>query len=258
MASRSAFHFPASVDVFANQILAWTEAPDAAGITHQGGGDLLGAFLALAQADTEEMAQFLRDYGIPELCVHALPDRHPDKRRAGAYCSFPRMDDGIPYVSTQALRWAARAFAAAVEEAEMLRVNRLPDPRLWDDMLKITDGVRDWPEVASWQRGRERLALWLTDLLRDCGVQPIASWERGPLSVTYEADGLLGTLAILLSRQLAQGETYTCDQCGTPVNRKRAPKPGEGVYCLSKPCRDAQNRRNQRAYRERQAQRGAN
>ena len=88
------------------------------------------------------------------------------------------------------------------------------------------------------------------------GVRPFAVWE-GRFTVTSQADGLLGAIAILLSREIGQGYTsYRCTVCGTETARGRPPRPDEAIYCERPACKREQRRRNQAAWRARQGRVG--
>jgi len=230
-----------------DSMLSWTrENTGTAG--WPGTDELLERFMRLRDADPEEMANFVGEYGAPELCQHGRPDHHDAV--GGRACPFAGEDQGQRSISITHLRRAARAFAAARELGQQLRVRRAGDPRLWADLqLLLLSGSPG----GDWCRGRRLLAKWLTTLLAECDVRPLARWPGGAmsLSVVPEARGLLGVLAVLLQRDLQAGADYTCDICHSPVPRKRAPRPGEGVYCDSPGCKREQSRRNQAAWRAR-------
>lgn len=246
--SRSTFAVPTAVSIEGDD-LVWESSHDA---TFQPGDDVLEAFIGLAVAVPEEMAAFLTTYGVPELCeAHGLPDRHERRRSGGgAYCPAG------PRLSMAHLRLAARAFGAARRVGLALSAATPGNLDDWLELQNLNHGIPVPGPPYTWQQGRDAFADWLTDLLRDCGVRPLASWKRSHLVVTSEADGLLGTLAVLLARETGQGDQYTCDVCGGPVERARPPKEGEGVYCSKPACRREQQRRNQAAWRARKQTEG--
>lgn len=250
------------VEVLGGTLIAWSEADDAAGIEYQGGGDLLTAFLKLNTAEPADIADFVSSYGVLELCQHGRPDRHPDSRRKGPYCGPLHAPDGRRGVSSADVRRAALAFGAAKNVALALSARTLPDPDAWMDMARLQVwGVTgrppelEWP-VTEWREGRAALASWLTYLLHDSGVVSAAEWSGPRLVVRHRADGLFGTLALLLSREIGQGDTYRCDVCDAVVDRIRPPKPHERVYCKKAACRREQQRRNQAAWRARTKEAG--
>ena len=59
---------------------------------------------------------------------------------------------------------------------------------------------------------------------RQTGVRPLVTWEKR-LSVAYSAGGLLGVLAVLLTREIAARDdlSYNCSVCGALVARGRPP-----------------------------------
>jgi len=252
--TRKAFAFPDRVEVVEG-LLAWRSADDAAGIAFKGGQDLLPEFLELRQAEPERMAAFLETYGIPEICGHGLPDGHRDSRRNARYClSFPMLEDGRIAIASADIRRMARAFSAARTAASFLSISRLPDSSVWGEMAIVVSVLpHDWrADVDNWRAGRTMLAAWMTALLADCGINLTATWGEGGqavLRIEPEADGLLGTLGLLLARTLDQRENYSCDVCGEPVQRVRAPQDGERVYCKKPLCKREQQRRNQAAWR---------
>jgi hypothetical protein len=271
----SPFHVvTGSIEVVGGAI-AWTAATDEHGITYRGGDDLLPAFMQLAAADTVEMVDFLETFGIPEICQHGNPDSHPDSGRRGRqridvlpHCSPISFEDGRPALPVDDLRRMARAFTAATRAAMNLTARRLPESLDWQDMLRVISGFQFWPEPlvegdsdtdeTNWRQGRANFALWLTDLLHQCGVSTVATWQDQRLRVVPKADGLLGTLALLLSREVGQHDAaYTCDVCGEDVVRIRPPRKNEGVYCDKSACRRAQQRKNQARLRERKRAEGS-
>lgn len=267
--SRSSFFVPEDrVEVVKGTLLAWTAASDTAGITHHGGADLLPAFLNLESAEPDEMARFMETYGVPELCVHGQPDHHrdiprpelgmpsrpdhdQDHRPVGTTCEIGVLEDGRPAIAVADLRRAARAMNAAHTASIALAARRLPEPNAWEQMARLQVGHPARDGVETWHDGRTELASWVTGLLTNCGVSAVADWSGPRLRVEPEADGLLGTIALLLAREVGQGDRYVCDVCGEPVDRVRAPQPGELVYCRKPACRREQQRRNQQRWRAR-------
>jgi hypothetical protein len=108
---------------------------------------------------------------------------------------------------------------------------------------------------------RDRIAEYLTALNRQTGVRPLVTWDKR-LSIVFAAEGLLGVLAILLTREIAarrdeQDELiYTCSVCGVPVIRGRPPQTDEAIYCTEKSCKREQQRLNQAAWRARKRAEG--
>lgn len=260
----SPFYLPEEVDVVdvvGGRLLAWEAAPDDAEITFRGGDDLLPEFMALSTAEPSEMAAFLETYGVVEICRHGMPDMHPfikrPKLRGSApdpvipptYCQLLTDAGGRPAIAVDHLRRAALAFVGAQEAALALSARRIPESRSWEAMSRLRSYGR--PMENDYRACRRQLAEWVTGMLSDCGVDVFADWAGERLNVTYKASGLLGTLTLLLAREIGQGETYTCDICGTPVDRVRPPKNDEGVYCDKPACRREQQRRNQAAWRAR-------
>jgi hypothetical protein len=213
---------------------------------------LLAAFVALAQAQPEEMAAFMQTYGVLELCArHGLPAWHGDR---GCVIGEP----GAPYLDPAAVRRCARGFAAARRLGDALSARKAGQLQDWAD-LQAAAG-RGWPanpvlaldvDDANWRLGRAKLANWLTVMLRACRVSPAVVWEpRHRLHVTSVSWGPLGKLVVLLTRELGQGDAYVCDVCNAPVSRTRPPREGERVYCSKPACRREQQRRNQAAWRD--------
>jgi hypothetical protein len=246
--SASALLIPTRVTVSAER-LSWSSFRSKDDHGWPGSEGLLEAFTGLAVAEPAEMAAFMETYGVPELCgKHGLPDRH-----VGGYCAIGGADEKH-YVNPSAIRRVARAFLAAQSLANALSVRRIGEVQDWVDLQWTIKRSLFHPDNRDWPTGRVRLAHWLTCLLRDCGVAPLARWDGARLHVTSEAGGLLGVLAVLLSRELGQGDVYTCDVCGAPVTPTRPPREGEGVYCRAADnaaCRREQQRRNQAAWRAR-------
>lgn len=248
---------PKSVHVGNDGHLFWQEALPEDDRHELPSEDLLGAFTALAMATPAEMATFMETYGVPELCAaHGQPDQHrpilrPHLRSApiraahkGRYCPIG-FDEyvGGPYVTDSAVRTTARAFVAAQRLGTALSARTDGDPDDWRELSLVGEQV-------GWRSDRGMLADWVTELLASCGVRPVAMWEPNRrLTVVHEADGLLGVLAVILSREIGQGDRYTCDVCGVPVDRVRPPKSSERVYCKKPACRREQQRRNQAKWR---------
>lgn len=230
----------------------WTDA-DLAGT-----GTLLNDFIALASADPEQMAAFMARYGILELCgEHGRPDRHDH----GDICPLLAVDDYREGVEVRTVRRAARAFADLRQRGQAVRVGLKPPAGSGADteMLMPSSGFRSGRKGSRDKvvTDRERIAQLLTRLNRETGVGPLVTWDKR-LSVTFAAGGLLGFLAILLTREIAarDGLTYTCSVCGVPVARGRPPQPDEAIYCTKESCKREQRRRNQAAWRARKRAEG--
>lgn len=231
--------------------LSWSEVLDESGHHEVRLGDLLPDFVALERATAVEMIAFLETYGIPELCGrHDLPDQHV----RGTHCDLGVLENGDPALSVSGIHKIARGFAAASRLGVALAARNPGEKQDWLDLQKLGSWhwVGDEFESEDWRYRRGLLAHWLTGLLRDCGVQALAQWhEGGRLTVTPEADGLMGALALALAYDVGQREGYACSVCGTPVDRVRPPLPGEAVYCKKPACKREQQRINQKAYRAR-------
>jgi len=229
----------------------WTDA-DLAGTD-----TLLSDFIALASADPEQMAAFMARYGILELCgEHGRPDGHDH----GYFCPLLDVDDGHRQgVEVRTVRRAARAFADLRQWGQAVRVGLKPSAVSGQDsqLLMPSSGFRSGRKGSRDLTDRERIAQLLTRLNRETGVGPLVTWDKR-LSVTFAAGGLLGVLAILLTREIAARDdlTYTCSVCGVPVARGRPPQPDEAIYCTKESCKREQRRRNQAAWRARKRAEG--
>ena len=153
---------------------------------------------------------------------------------------------------------AALAFTAAREASMALSARSLPEADVWPAMARLqvwglqgrppdNEGI-EWP-TPDWRAARAALASWTTSLLRESGVATVADWSGHRLVLAPQADGLFGTLALLLARDIGQGQTYRCDVCGEPVDPYRPPLANERVYCTKPACKKEQRRRNQASWR---------
>ena len=239
--------------VTTDSVISWSQAKTrseelTADDMAAGTDTLLEDFLALASADPEQMAAFMARYGVLELCgEHGQPDEHDE----GAFCQLLEVDDGRRLgVSVQHVRRAARAFADLAQWGHSTRQGLKRRPRSGIDAQMLLGGFLRGRNLTD----RARIADYLTMLNRQTGVRPLVTWEKR-VSVTFAANGLLGVLAILLTREIAarrdeQDELiYTCSVCGVPVTRGRPPQTDEAIYCTEKSCKREQHRRNQAAWR---------
>jgi hypothetical protein len=219
----------------------WTDA-DLAGTD-----TLLSDFIDLAAADPEQMAGFMKRYGILELCgEHGQPDGHND----GLYCPLLDVDNGQRCgVLVRTVRRAARAFADLQQWGQAVREGQKPPAGSGHDVQLLMPGFWFRNHVIT---DRERIAHHLTRLNRETGVRPLVTWDER-LTVNHAAGGLLGVLAILLTREImAPGiRSFRCSVCGDLVDRGRPPQPDEAIYCTKPSCKREQRRRNQAAWRAR-------
>jgi hypothetical protein len=256
VATKSEFVVPNQVVLVEGGIsgmLTWTNSLPETGHYVVRLGGLLEDFLALERATPDEMVSFLETYGVPELCHHGVPDRH-ERARSTGYCPMAVVEDGKPALGITSLHRVARAFAAASRLGVALAARTPGETQDWVD-LQLAQRWSWSPsqfESDEWRDRRALLAYWMTKLLRDCGVQALTRWtEGGRMTVTPEADGLMGTIALALAYDIGQREGYVCSVCATPVDRVRPPLAGEAVYCNKPACKREQQRLNQRRYRER-------
>jgi hypothetical protein len=250
----------AKVDVIDGQWLRWTSGKPAEWADSAAGA--LDAFTALASAEPEGMAAFIETYGIPELCgEHGLPDAH--RLDVGGYCPM-RVGQSGEYVELWiwTLHRMARGFAAARCLGIELNARRLGDMSDWVDLQFLTKDAFVPDDGMGYQRRRKVLAEVLTRLLRSCRVRPLALWDGHPLVTVFEADGLMGALAIQLGREIVAGDSatdgmaYACVVCGQPDERRRRPHEGEAIYCKRVECKREQQRRNKAAWLERRRAEG--
>ncbi|GEM_PF-2399783 len=236
----------------------WTDA-DLAGTE-----TLLDDFIDLASADPEQMADFMARYGIVELCgEHGRPDLH----EVGYYCPLLDVDDGQRIgVRVRTVRRAARAFTDLRLWGQAVRAQEKPPEGSGHDTQLLLPGIfSKGPDGRRYLHGkpltdRELVAYYLTRLNRETGVRPLVTWDER-LTVNHAAGGLLGVLAILLTRDItAPGvQSFKCSVCGAFVDRgkgSRPPQPDEAVYCAQPSCKREQKRRNQAAWRARKRAEG--
>lgn len=211
---------------------------------------LLDDFCRLAYAQPEEMAAFVARYAVPEVDGFEVNDSWVRSMRSGR-------------VSIRAIRDAARAVAAARRIGAGL-VSRQPgDSRDWLD-LQTGFGVgfvhhQDPEDQTDWKIQREDFAQYLSAAFEKWGVSMQVDWlgSRG-LAFVPHTESFMGGLLVMLAREVGAEGQYRCDVCGTRVPRRRAPAPGEHVYCDRLECKREQQRRNQAAWRERKRQEEAN
>lgn len=212
---------------------------------------VLADFKALAAADPPDMGAFIERYGLLSICAHGYIDGH-DQETEGGWCA-PLDVDGRPGVKVRHVRAAARAFLALADWGRTARLG-LKRPDVGMDIQSLLSGIPRFGDATE----REQIAWYLTRLNREAGGQRLITWDKR-LSITYEADGLMGLLADWLTREIAAGEdrTYRCSVCSVEVERVRPPQPGEPVYCTKPSCKREQKRRNQAAWRARKRAEGA-
>lgn len=206
---------------------------------------LLDDFCDLARAtEPSEVETFIRRYGIPELCSsHGLPLWHNDTCRLATS------------LRVQRLRRRAKAFGALRNIGSALSRQRVGAPSDWVDIQALTDEILIPKSTEGVTVERLRAAEVVTRLLRDCGVRPRVEWGRtGKPMMTWEADGLMGTLAILLYREIGHTRpAYPCDGCGQSVERAKAPRPEQRTWCGSVGCRRIRDREAAQRHRDAQA-----
>lgn len=247
--SRAPIWTPSPVTVVDEGTLVWSK-PKPADDCWPGTDGLLDHFCELASALPEEMAAFLMRYGLPELCFeHGRPDHHTE----GEYCPLTAGDTWTS-LSVRHLRIAARAYSAIRRGTARLAVRQSVDEDDWRNLQVFIGG---FPVLKDRSFFGQR--MWLAEYLRwlfmATGIGYDVTWPRGTKQpqLSYEADGLLGAITLLLWRDITgDRDTYRCDACGMPVERIRPPREGERIYCTEPDCRREQQRRNQAAYRARQ------
>jgi hypothetical protein len=131
---------------------------------------LLDDFLGLASADPEQMGAFMARYGVLELCgEHGQPDGHRDDI---AFCPFLIVDDRLG-VSVAHIRRAARAFADLLHWGQATRKGWKRPPGVGLDTQRLIPGFLVGDNVTD----RDRIAAYLTALLRETGVRPLVTWN---------------------------------------------------------------------------------
>ncbi len=245
---------PTDLAVVDDLWLRWADVKSA-GDDWPGVGDLLDDFGALAAADPNGMAAFVGSYGVLELCgEHGKPDGHTIDD-TGMYCAM-RRDAGHTLLWVWSIQRMATGVAAARRIGRDLSNGKLGSATDWTNLQMLTRQAFRRPEY--YKQGRRFFGEILTTYLRDCRVRPLVRWDesRPRPQMTVEADGLIGVIALLLRREVASGAlAYQCTVCGDLVERARAPRDGESVYCDKAECRRAQQRRNQAASRARRHER---
>lgn len=218
---------------------------------------LLDEYCALAQAEPDEVAEFVSRYGVPE-----VEGAEASEGRESNPFGFPVQTMRAGSVPIAALRRHAKAVQAFRRLAAALVVRQPGDRADWVSVvnrLTLGDGVFlvDPEDLDDWKLGREHLARLLTLLMEEADVGLEADWlgTRG-LALEPRVGTFVGLVAVLLAREVGAEGRYECDACGSGVLRNRPPRDGERVYCRRPECKREQQRRNQRKYRARKRMEG--
>lgn len=124
-----------------------------------------------------------------------------------------------------------------VQFADVIRAELNRDGQLWTD------------------RARQLVTRTLDDAMRQSELRASVTWApqrrpelalvAGTTVALYIADVLAHVGAVDVDR------SYVCRVCGQPFTPKRAPRPGDGLYCRRPECQRVRERSKQRAYRDR-------
>lgn len=217
--------------------------------------DLLGRFVRLTEKDAEAYVRYAREFGLLDLCEHALFHMHPSD---GACARLDR--EPVPWWRLWSKR--ARATLAVATNLHQGKPGRESD---WS--LLAAD---EWPgrELGLWflaegsvelgsdlATDREALGVKLDDWLRVAGARVAVGWdpEEARPFLDLGGTGLFQNVAreLVLTVSKLDG-LAVCDGCGNPYSPERKPRADRHNYC--EPCREAGVPGRHRQRRRRRAQ----
>lgn len=214
-------------------------------------GEILEAFLRLANASSSRILEFAKQWGVLELCKYDCPPSHPPLYWLcpvkNSYSYHPRMEDGAPWEPVTAWRrWAQRANAT-LNVAGDLYEDKIAREEEWRVACWIERKSEDRNYSIRPKRveaGWRLLALNLNYWLELAEVRPYVDWAKSPednkgrLSLPLMVGGLFGALATQLVLAISRTDGLAiCSGCGVGyVPSYRRPRAGERHYC--KECRD--------------------
>jgi len=203
--------------------------------------DLL-AFVRLAQASDEDIADFSRDHGLLFLCrQHGLPLSHsrvvvaPGEEMSE--CDVP--GGRRPFVKTEEIRTWARRFRAAMNIAARLHDGKPAADTDWAELgiEQPKTGIEHWWRKVDLsaeeqvRQGRDVLAQ-LVDAWLDLGAVRLRfEWDERP-EFGITGWGLFGAIATQLMLAVARSDGLAaCTGCGMPYAPTQKPKAGKRNYC---------------------------
>lgn len=201
----------------------------------------------------EHLAEHYREYGSLDLCRHGRPMWHSG-RPGQSSCEQP------PAVLLDGASKFARELSALVTGGRAASARRdLPswvvealEPTLSADFAGIVRAELGGGQLSAGRR-RQVLELSGTQLMADCRITPALLWSvgRGP-GLALQSETTAGLYAFAVLRTIGRADpkpVYSCQVCGDPVQLKRPPRPGEGVYCRRADCQRARYRTNKQRAR---------
>lgn len=214
------------------------------------------------QAAAEHLAEHARRFTWPDLCSsHGLPVFHDGAPRRGCPVS-DRLRLGH-------VRRMVDAFDGIADAADHLQRQRRPLPtRIARDILEwgITPHSRTRAAVVERDNGlrvqdaRHLVRTTLDGAARAADLHLSTRWQpqrRPELALVAET-----TVALYVADTLAHvgttsdDRTFVCSVCGQPFTPKRAPRPGDGLYCRRPECQRERARIRQAHHRDRQRKAG--
>lgn len=220
------------------------------------------AFLRLADAPAERVAEFARNYGVLRICEHGLPcshnpEPHPCSGR-GRGCAPLGWDDRLSAYPTYDPLEVWRAFAreafAMTKVADRLLQGRQGRAEDWEIVFGRSGSKAPW-----WQQhvDVERIIISRTvnEWLSIGNVRPVVVWhgsEKKP-TVKLGGTGLFGALALQLALAIGQSLGFAvCVHCRReyPPTARR-PKTGQRNFCPECRAKGIPSRYSLTDYRER-------
>jgi hypothetical protein len=214
---------------------------------HYGRG-ILEDFIGLKDASGQAILRYAQQWGPLQICEHGRPASHTGAHLNGC---VPR---GTPPVFEERFDdW--RRYAREADRI-LLKATQLHQGAVTPEMLAyLRDGDseedRRHPEEAlsNW---RDSVELTVNYWMRMGAVHPAMRWTSSGPRLEMAATGLFGALCLELVTALARVRNLLCcASCSKWFSREGAVVPGRNQYCPA--CgRKAKNRRNSKAYRDRE------
>lgn len=219
----------------------------------------------------EHLAEHVRRFSRPDLCSHGLPVWHEHPRRSDGHggrfaCRMlnPKSDlVGVKVVDVQAMIQTFDALADALHHLTTQRRQKLPRriaadlltwPVLHEDFRRLVRGEIERDNGLPRARARQLVHLVPTAAMEAAGLRAEITWpsQRRPEMALHAMTGV-GVYLTDVLRMLgldADERSLICSVCHQPFMPKRAPRPGEGIYCRSGDCQRERARRRQARRRD--------
>ena len=216
------------------------------------GPGMLNEFIALQDADDEQIGAYALRWGTLGICIHGKPSSHAAFANAVEWPCWLLREEARLYAWEPLERWRyfSRQAGAILNLAARLHTDQPGRPEDWQQVITRKDRPVPWWRPSAVRSERIMLGYIVSEWMTLGDVRPVLTWwstnPRPQVEFGSGGSSFFGALACQLMFTIARVDgVAVCSGCSTVYIPPRRPRRDQRRYCSGcrvrgVPLRDAQ------------------